>query len=118
MPKLVKDMTPEQREANKRAYDKKYYENNREKLKANSKNYKQTEAGKKSDRITHWRLRGIVYHDFEDLYDYVYNECSHCENCCHKFIDKHNKYRRCVDHCHETGEIRAIICHSCNVRRG
>ena len=110
MGKLVKDMSPEEHErvkAYKRAHSKIY-----------NKIYRKTEAGKKSYRIHDWKKRGVVYHDFDDLHDYVYNECSHCENCAHQFIDKDNKYRRCVDHCHETGEIRGIICHSCNVRRG
>ena len=93
MGKLVKDMSPEEHE----------------KVKA----YKRAHS-----KIYDWKKRGVVYHDFDDLHEYVYNECTHCENCAHQFIDKHNKYRRCVDHCHETGEIRGIICHSCNIRRG
>ena len=119
MGKLVKDMTEEEHErkkAREKISGKKYREKNKEKVKAKNRKYRETEAGKKSSRIQHWLNRGIVYPDYQDLYHYVYHECNHCETCKEEFIDNHNKYRRVIDHCHITYEIRGIICHSCNAK--
>lgn len=98
--KLVKDMTEEER--------KKKNEINRL--------YRQSPGGIKNGRIQHWRDRGIVYPDYNDLYIYVYLEMTRCETCKIDFINRHKKYCRVVDHCHYTGEIRGIICKSCNAK--
>ncbi len=106
MGKLVKDMTKEEQErVNARG---------REKGKIYRKNNRKKEL--KRCRIKNWIKRGIVYPDYNDLYHYVYFECTHCEMCKEQFIDKHNKFRRVIDHSHITHEIRGIICHSCNAK--
>jgi hypothetical protein len=74
-------------------YDKEYYDNNKDKAK-----------------IKRWRHLGIKDNDFDLLYQAVESET----NCyiCGKFFTKH--YDKCLDHDHETGEVRYILCRNCN----
>ena len=44
----------------------------------------------------------------EELYN-----TKNCNICNVIFTDKGPK-RRCIDHCHETGEVRGAICRNCN----
>lgn len=47
-----------------------------------------------------------------------YNELMQQKTCmiCAKISD--NKRNLCIDHSHETGKIRGILCHACNVGLG
>tara|TARA_R110000824_G_scaffold227157_2_gene414984 strand:+ start:9075 stop:9422 length:348 start_codon:yes stop_codon:yes gene_type:complete len=85
---------------------------------APQKKYRQSEKGKKFYRIRNWKRRGIISDDYDKLYE-KYVNTSECENCGVALIE--GKYstpdRRCLDHDHETGEVRNILCHSCNIKR-
>ena len=95
-----------------------YNENNKEKEKERLRAYGQTEQGKRSYRIRKWRHRGIVCENFDNLYDYFIN-CKDCEECGIELnVDKRRtSTTRCLDHCHESGEFRNVLCHSCNIKR-
>ena len=127
-----KEYDKKYREKNKekiREYDRKRYEKNkeriaekrkeyREKNKEKIKHYKQSPAGKKSNRIGKWKLRGIIHDNFDELYERYLNT-EFCELCNIKLTEDKVKTKttRCLDHCHETGEFRNIVCHSCNIKR-
>ena len=53
---------------------------------------------------------GLKTDNFEEIYnEYIY--ATHCQLCNKQFeksLDRH------MDHCHETGEFRNIVCNSCN----
>ena len=61
-----------------------------------------------------WKRRGMKFNgDFEEWYD-KYIHASHCELCSNKFK---TTLDRNLDHNHDTGEVRNIICRGCNCIR-
>jgi len=89
---------------------KKYNKENRERIREQSKAYYKTDAGIKSKRMSHWREKGINNVNSE-LYDYFMN-CDKCEACGCEFTEKKIK---CLDHNHDTGDFRYVLCNKCNV---
>ena len=95
-----------------------WYQKNKEKILEQHKVWCQTEQGKKSYRITHWKVSGVICENFDNLYDYFIN-CKNCEQCNVELtVDKRTtSTTRCLDHCHKTGEFRNVLCNPCNVKR-
>ena len=95
-------------------YNKKHYQNNIDKKKEYDKKrgdkYRKTDNGKKSILICKWRNRNVICDDFDAVYDRYINttECEWCE--------KDITEGKCLEHNHYSGEIRGIVCHSCNLR--
>lgn len=106
---------PEKRKECKR----RWAEENKEKTKQSIIQYRHTEKGKKSIRINNWRSRGVIHQNFDELYERFINT-EYCELCNVKLSEdkKTTKTTRVLDHDHQTGEFRNIICHSCNTKRG
>ena len=101
-------------------YQKDYNAKNKEKVSTRQKayqiDYNQTPEGKKSNRISNWKSRGVIHDDFNELYEkYITTEL--CELCNVELTeDKINtSTTRCLDHCHETGEFRNVLCWNCNI---
>ncbi len=84
----------------------KYYEINREVILQKNKT---DENRLKSGRINNWKRRGVIG-DFNYLYS-LYINATNCSTCNISFNDTKNK---CLDHDHDTGEYRNIICRKCN----
>jgi len=97
----------------KKIYDETYRRNNKQKIKESNKKYNKTPAGHKSNSIKCWKYRGLKL--FGYTYDEVYEYYLDCDNCevCNKDLTEDVK---CMDHCHDTGIFRWILCKSCNVR--
>ena len=73
--------------------------------------YKQHKTSKKSS----WKNSGMVFtpEEFEEIYNkYIY--ATNCELCDVLFPKSRNRQ---LDHCHETGKIRNIVCQTCNLRK-
>jgi hypothetical protein len=105
---------PEQR----KLYMIEYREANKKKIKDQRKEHYQTEVGKKVNRVSKWKQIGVKCDNFDELYD-KYINCENCEECNIELIQGiFGANKRCLDHDHETGKFRNVLCHLCNVRRG
>jgi len=59
------------------------------------------------------RCYGIIYKDYTAMLESQDSKCAICggEGFC---MAKHHKLKLVVDHCHDTGEVRGLLCHNCN----
>lgn len=82
--------------------------------------FRETDEGTKANRISQWKVRGIISDDFDALYERYINT-KFCELCSVELTTDKRKDRklttRCLDHCHESGLVRNILCNSCNISR-
>ena len=91
-------------------YNKKYREQNKQQI----KEYRQTENRKKSNRISKWKIKGVISDDFNALYE-KYINTNECELCSISITSgKGIIGKKHLDHCHITGQFRHILCGYCN----
>ena len=78
--------------------------------------YKDSLKRRKVERISHWKSRGLIG-DYEKIYQRYLNT-TNCDLCNLELCsDNKSRNRKCMDHCHATGEFRNIVCHSCNSKK-
>ncbi len=118
----IKKYRKENREKIK-AHSKKYYEENKEKEKLRKKKWREEnpETYHKCNTISKWKRRGLIVDD-EDEYEGIYYlvmSTENCENCECILTDNKPKTStsRVMDHDHETGLFRAVLCRSCNSKQ-
>ena len=140
-------MTPEEKRAYKRQWGeknkekirasrKKWYEKNKERVRANMKQQYEADTEKilarhkkyreehpeenhRINTIGSWKHSGVVHDDYNALYDQYMaaTNCADCDVVLGKIGDGSGTFK-CLDHCHETGAFRAVVCTGCNTRRG
>ena len=95
-----------------------YYENNKEYFAEYNKIYNKSFKGVKSITISRWKRYGLIYEDYDSLYEHYLN-ANNCDECGIEFgkIGGGVGDWKCMDHCHETGAFRNFLCNDCNVRR-
>ena len=101
---------------------KEHYLKNREKILLQKKEHNKTPQRKKSRRISEWKRSGIIFFDYDLLYE-IFINTEYCDLCNVKLTTglKPTKTTRCLDHDHSINDcenVRDILCHSCNVKRG
>ena len=76
--------------------------------------YKNKELQKSCQIIGNWKQKGMNILDREHGWEIfeMYKNTTHCDLCNIELGEK-----RDLDHDHETGEIRNIVCHKCNMWR-
>ncbi len=118
-----KYVTEEERLLAKKLIKKKWNKNNPDKVKEMSKKWKETNPEKKKeinnkwakanpDKVRNTRLKtkyNITIEDYNQMFDNQKGCCAICNT--HQSELKKILY---VDHNHDTGEVRGLLCHICN----
>tara|TARA_R110002167_G_scaffold63740_1_gene180098 strand:- start:189 stop:680 length:492 start_codon:yes stop_codon:yes gene_type:complete len=99
--------------------DRLYRLENKEKKNEKDRLYRQTPKGIKSRRISQWKHNGLICNDINELYN-LYCRTAYCDNCKVEltYDKKTTATTKCMDHDHETGLFRNILCNYCNLQRG
>lgn len=100
---------------NKSEYNKVYRTKNKDYYKNYREYYRTTEHGLKNLLIGKWKHSGMKCDNWDELYDY-YIMSTHCEYCNVELTGGRGKYCKSLDHDHESGEIRGVLCKLCNLR--
>ena len=111
-------LTEEEIKERKKRYNKKYNES--KKGRESNKKYRKSVNGQKCDLKKRWKFRGLNMENFEEIYK-IYLDTTKCDNCDCVLTDgqPYNKPNtKCMDHNHETGEFRNILCWKCNIPAG
>lgn len=111
----------------------KRYETNRESKLAQNKKWQETNREKHNFLIKRWakanpqkraltyrknqikRRYGITYNEYLEMILKQGNKCKICE---FQFTNDKMGGKPFIDHCHNTGKVRGILCHSCNIAIG
>jgi len=94
-----------------------YYKNNRTKVMSHEKEYYE----KNKEKISAYKRSheyGMTAEEYDNLFELQGRVCAICgepETAKHQ---SGNIKRLCVDHDHETGKIRGLLCHRCNLGIG
>ena len=73
-----------------------------------------TKTGKMVSKINDWKQSGLIMDNYEDYITIYYHwlASTNCEKCNKEYTEKNIK---CMDHNHNTGEYRNILCFKCNL---
>lgn len=81
--------------------------------------YKFPEQHIEATSLRHWRNNikaryGLTLEEFEEILELQGGVCAICKQ------PEKDRYKRrlCVDHDHETGKVRGLLCHMCNTALG
>lgn len=102
-------MTPEEK---KKVYDQSYRESNREKINNYARVYNQANRDKLKDNRLR-RTYGITLEEYNKMFEDQNGCCAICNE--HQLTLNQILY---VDHCHESGRVRGLLCLNCNILLG
>tara|TARA_R110000787_G_scaffold252562_1_gene358029 strand:- start:35 stop:448 length:414 start_codon:yes stop_codon:yes gene_type:complete len=94
---------------------KEYYKKNREVKIEWQKNYYKCPIKQKHNIIGGWKRSGLITDDYDTIYD-TYINTNNCEKCdCDITRGRGLIGKKHLDHDHESGEFRNILCGKCNI---
>lgn len=96
-----------------RAADARYRAKNAAKLNKRSQDWKRNNPEKARDQLLRYRF-GISLLDYNRMNELQRGLCAICGNPNPRKTDS----GLVVDHCHATGKVRGLLCHSCNTALG
>jgi len=78
--------------------------------------YYETPQYKKSNTICNWKTKGLIG-DYEAIYDRYINT-NNCDLCNILLCEgRKGGNKKCMEHDHNTGEFRNVVCHACNMNK-
>ena len=78
------------------------------------KRHKERDRKNRRDE-TRRRKYGLSEEGYNNILSSQDGKCSICsQTVTHGWSKNHDKHRACIDHCHETGVVRGILCSMCN----
>lgn len=102
-----------------KAYNRKYFQDNREKHYELAERFHEKNPGKRWDYSLRSKF-GITAQDYERMFNEQRGCCAICKIHQNAFPkDPKGRQRRlAVDHCHKTGKVRGLLCLKCNAGIG
>ena len=99
---------------------KEYYEKNKEKIKENSRKYYYNKCKYDISRTAENRFKkyGITLEEYLSLHKEQQGLCAICGKAESSQIKSGKQKSLAVDHCHETGKVRGLLCFKCNSALG
>lgn len=102
----------------KKVYDNKYYQEHKNEKRANDKIWTRANLKKRSLSYRQSKLQskfGITLEEYQTMWDAQGGVCAICGRP-ETILDHRSKKIRwlAVDHNHETGEVRGLLCSNCN----
>jgi hypothetical protein len=106
-------------------YSKNYYQLNKEKIKARIKENSKTEEFKEKRRVFNKKRKeanrklyykkryGITLEEYNKMLEIQDHKCAICNITESEIKHGRNTYFA-VDHCHNTGKVRGLLCYKCN----
>jgi len=111
-------MTSEKEKEKLREYNKNYYHKTRK---------HKIDWKKEAERTKKWQISNpeqwkklqncsrykMSHEEYDDMMESTGDSCPICN-----YDFNEGRYKRNIDHCHDTGYVRGIICHRCNLAIG
>jgi hypothetical protein len=95
-----------------------YYLKNHEKIRAYYKQYRKRFTPQDYRKQYLNTKYGLSWNDYRLLFKYQQGKCAICKRKLRYFVGSHKQRGATVDHDHNTGHVRGLLCRDCNLGLG